>query len=133
MVHEWALAEALVEYLKNHIKSVNGKYVEKLVVGLGKLQSIDREIFSFALTELLKQEGVVVNNIEFVDEDILFKCRRCGYTWRMDLDELDEWIKESIHFVPEAVHSFIKCPRCGSRDFEVVKGRGVRILEIVIK
>ena len=133
MVHEWALAEALVEYLKNHIKSVNGKYVEKLVVGLGKLQSIDREIFSFALTELLKQEGVVVNNIEFVDEDILFKCRRCGYTWRMNLDELDEWIKESIHFVPEAVHSFIKCPRCGSRDFEVVKGRGVRILEIVIK
>ncbi len=133
MVHEWALAEALVEYLKNHMKSINGKYVEKLVVGLGKLQSIDREIFSFALTELLKQEGVVVNNIEFVDEDILFKCRRCGYTWRMNLDELDEWIKESIHFVPEAVHSFIKCPRCGSRDFEVVKGRGVRILEIVIK
>ncbi len=133
LVHEWALAEALIEYLRNYMKSVNGRYVEKLVIGLGKLQSIDKEIFSFALTELLKQEGIIVNSIEFVEEDILFKCRKCGYLWKIDLNEFDEWIRESIHFVPEAVHSFIKCPRCGSHDFEVVRGRGVRVLEVVIR
>jgi hydrogenase nickel incorporation protein HypA/HybF len=32
---------------------------------------------------------------------------------------------EAIHFVPEVAHTYIKCPSCGSPDFEIVEGRGV--------
>ena len=36
-----------------------------------------------------------------------------------------EDVREAIHFVPEIAHTYIKCPKCGSPDFEVVQGRGV--------
>jgi hydrogenase nickel incorporation protein HypA/HybF len=46
-----------------------------------------------------------------------------------DMDIEDD-IKEAIHFLPEAVHAYISCPNCGSFDFEIVGGRGVYIRRI---
>ncbi|HLN88846.1 MAG TPA: hydrogenase/urease maturation nickel metallochaperone HypA, partial [Candidatus Binatia bacterium] len=53
------------------------------------------------------------------------KCRVCNTTWSLDLEKLDKTTAEAIHFVPEVVHTYIKCPHCGSPDFEIVTGRGV--------
>ncbi len=44
--------------------------------------------------------------------------------------ELGENEQEAIHFVPEAAHAFIRCPACGSPDFEISKGRGVWVERI---
>ncbi|HDJ51535.1 MAG TPA: hydrogenase nickel incorporation protein HypA, partial [Thermoprotei archaeon] len=102
---------------------------------LGELQSIDEEILKYALENL--KRGTEVENVEFelVKEEVEFKCRRCSNTWKLsDLrEELSDDIRESIHFIPEVVHSFIRCPRCGSRDFEVVRGRGLYIESIVVR
>ncbi len=130
MVHEWALAEAIVEYVKHRAREDGKKHVRKLVVKLGVLQSIDKEILSFALNELFRDSGLVVDEVVFDEVPVILKCRRCGYEWSPNMD-IDEAIKEAIHFVPEAVYSYFKCPRCGSRDFVIVKGRGVEIGEIM--
>ncbi len=37
---------------------------------------------------------------------------------------------ESIHFIPEVAHTYIKCPKCGSPDFEIIKGRGIWLEKI---
>ena len=37
---------------------------------------------------------------------------------------------ESIHFVPELAHAFLRCPDCDGADFEVVAGRGVVLQEL---
>ncbi len=132
-MHEWALAEAIVEYVKKALREANGEYVERLSIVLGKLQSIDREVLGFALREILRMENICVKELVFRDEDVELLCRRCGYRWVLDLDSFDEWVREAIHFVPEVVHSYIKCPQCGSHDFEVVRGRGVGIGEIIVK
>ena len=39
----------------------------------------------------------------------------------------DDDAAEAIHFVPELAHAFMRCPDCGSPDFEVAAGRGVAI------
>jgi len=39
--------------------------------------------------------------------------------------ELNEDASEAIHFIPEIAHTYIKCPKCRSPDFEVLQGRGV--------
>jgi hydrogenase nickel incorporation protein HypA/HybF len=41
------------------------------------------------------------------------------------LRSLDEEAREAIHFLPEAAHAYIRCPKCGSPDFEILSGRGV--------
>jgi hydrogenase nickel incorporation protein HypA/HybF len=46
------------------------------------------------------------------------------------MDNLDDEVSESIHFIPEVAHSYLKCPKCGSSDFEFMKGRGVWLASI---
>ncbi len=131
MVHEWALAEAIVSYVKQKID--HGRRVKSLRIRLGVLQSIDREILDFALKTILESENIPVEKVEYIDEDVRLRCRRCGYKWTPKLDEVGEQIREAIHFVPEAAYSYFKCPRCGSRDFEIVSGRGLSIEGIEVE
>lgn len=126
MVHEWALAEAIVEYVAQ-LSPGAGSVVEELELRLGALQSIDREVLDFALHELFREKGLVVEKITYSEVEPKLHCRRCGFEWSIDLNSVSETVREAVHFVPEAVHSFFTCPRCGSRDFEVVGGRGVEI------
>lgn len=132
-MHEWAIAEALVEYLNNYIKVNNVRRIKKLVVKLGELQAIDKDILLFSLNELLKIYSIPVEKIDLVDIDAYFQCRKCGHKWGLNDLNLNEDIREAIHFVPEVVFSYVKCPKCGSRDFEIISGRGVEIGEIVVE
>jgi len=128
-MHELALAQAVVmtlveEASKRALNNINAEVV------VGELQSIDMEIFESNLNELKElvyQERKIKINIRIVREEARFKCNRCGYIWRLSDLSIAEDAKEAIHFVPEAAHSYIQCPRCGSRDFEVISGRGVYV------
>ncbi len=130
-MHEWALAEAVLKTSVKIAKDRNIKRISKVEVVLGQLQDVDAEILSFALENL--KEGTLADSavFEFVGEPAEFKCRNCGHVWKLDDVGLeDAVIKEAIHFLPETVHSFVRCPNCGSPDFEVIKGRGVYIRSI---
>ena len=128
-MHEWALAEAIVDY----ITKVSGgkKRFKRVSVKLGELQSIDEEILRFSINEILKADGIHVKELRFGKDPAIFRCRNCGYEWSLKDMEMDEEVKELIHFVPEAVHTYFKCPKCGSRDFEIVGGRGVYVVEVI--
>jgi len=134
-MHEWALADGILKTALEFAEQHNAKSIKKVVIVLGELQDVEQEIVEFALSEMRK--NTIAENAEFIfeEEEAIFKCRDCGHTWKLkDVEkELSGEIREDIHFVPEVVHAFVECPRCGSRDFEVVKGRGVYISEIVVE
>ena len=44
--------------------------------------------------------------------------------------KLNEDESEAIHFIPEVAFVHTRCPKCGSPDFEIQKGRGVSITQI---
>ncbi len=129
-MHEWALAEAIISGVVEYARKAKASEVVKATVVLGELQAVDREVLEFAVSELRKEAPVPIREVEFLDEPVQFKCRNCGFTWGLKDLEVSEEIREYIHFLPEAVHSFVKCPKCGSVDYEVVKGRGVYIRDI---
>ncbi len=133
-MHEWALAEGIIQTVIDYAKKHNAVSVKSIKIVLGELQDIEKEIVEFALNELKKDTIANDAIIEFYEEKAIFKCRACGYTWSLrDVNKkLNPEIREDIHFVPEVVHSFLSCPRCGSRDFEVVEGRGIYIKEIEV-
>jgi Zn finger protein HypA/HybF (possibly regulating hydrogenase expression) len=100
-------------------------------VKIGALQSIDKEILGFALNELLKEYKIEVDNIEILEDQPVLKCNRCGFEWSIDTDSVDEDVRESIHFLPESIYAYYRCPKCGSVDYEILKGRGLG--EVVIE
>ncbi|ALV62551.1 [NiFe] hydrogenase nickel incorporation protein HypA [Thermococcus sp. 2319x1] len=134
-MHEWALADGIVrtaiEFARQHGKD---KVLGMRIV-LGELQDVNQEILEFAINEIKKGTIAEEAEIEFVIEEAEFKCRNCGNEWKLKdvKGGFDERIKEDIHFIPEVVHAFLACPKCGSRDFEVTRGRGVYLAAIKVE
>ena len=123
-MHEWALAEAIIAAAAEVAEKEQLKEVKEITIKVGELQQIEPDILEFALSQL---KPARLKNAKFIIEAAKteLKCRACGNTWVFKRDKLDEESAEAIHFVPEIAHTFIKCPKCGSPDFEIVEGRGI--------
>jgi hydrogenase nickel incorporation protein HypA/HybF len=128
-MHEWALAEAVISTAIKAAEEEGLTEITGIKIKIGELQQIDREIFEFALREIIQPQRPIVRKAktDLEIERAILKCRICDEEWAFGdaLKELTEEQSESIHFVPEIAHVHIRCPRCSSHDFEVVKGRGV--------
>jgi hydrogenase nickel incorporation protein HypA/HybF len=123
-MHEWALAEAVITAASETAKKEGLRKVTEVRISIGEMQQIERDIFCYAL-EQLRQAEFAETKFEVEEEKAELKCRVCGYEWPFDREKLDVASAEAVHFVPEVAHAYVKCPKCNSPDFEVVKGRGV--------
>lgn len=128
-MHEWALAEAVVSTVLEIAKKDGWKKIFEVRIQVGELQQIEREIFDFALS-LLRTPILEKTKFHIDSVPAELHCRVCEHTWELIMDDLDDEVSESIHFIPEVAHSYLKCPKCGSPDFEIMKGRGVWLASI---
>ncbi|HVO40135.1 MAG TPA: hydrogenase nickel incorporation protein HypA [Spirochaetia bacterium] len=127
-MHEWALADAVVEATSSALAGKDPACLRGVTVQIGELQAIDREIFSFALETILAEKPYSPNLFHVETERASFLCSSCGKEWGLDDSPgLGASEKEAIHFLPEAAHAFMRCPSCASPDYRVQKGRGVKI------
>ena len=123
-MHEWALAEAIITSAKEVAEKEKLKEVTEVTIRVGELQQVEAGILRFAISQM---KPPIFKNAKFriLKAKTTLKCRVCETTWQFNLKKLDETTAEAIHFVPEVAHTYIKCPKCGSPDFEIVNGRGV--------
>lgn len=123
-MHEWALAEAVISTASQIAEKEGIKEVIEVKIKVGELQQIELDILEFAISQLKTSKFRNTNfNIETLKAEL--KCRVCGYQWVFSKENLDESTAEAIHFVPEIAHTYVKCPKCGSPDFEILQGRGI--------
>jgi hydrogenase nickel incorporation protein HypA/HybF len=123
-MHEWALAEAVITAAQQIAEKENLKEIREVNIKIGELQQVERDILRFALSQL--KPASFKNTVFHISKaKTTLKCRVCGNTWLFRKSKLDEDTAEAIHFVPEVAHSYIKCPKCGSPDFEIAEGRGI--------
>jgi hydrogenase nickel incorporation protein HypA/HybF len=123
-MHEWALAEAVITAASQIAEKEGLKEVREVKIKVGELQQIELDILDFALSQQ-KEDKLRNAKISIKIEKAKLKCRVCSNQWIFNKEKLDKDSAEAIHFVPEIAHTFIKCPKCGSPDFDVLKGRGV--------
>jgi hydrogenase nickel incorporation protein HypA/HybF len=123
-MHEWALAEAVIMAAQQIAEKEKLREIKEVTIKIGELQQVEEEILLFALSQL---KPASFKNAQFRIKRVktVLKCRVCGNTWLFSKNKLDEDTAEAIHFVPEVAHAHIKCPKCGSPDFEISEGRGV--------
>jgi hydrogenase nickel incorporation protein HypA/HybF len=123
-MHEWALAESIIATVVKVAGEEKLCEVTDVTVRVGELQGVEVPILRFA-TSQLKPESLKSAKFHFLKAKTTLKCRVCAKTWQFSQAKLDLATTEAIHFVPEVAHTFIKCPKCGSPDFEIAQGRGV--------
>ena len=123
-MHEWALAEAVITAAQQIAEKENLKEIREVNIKIGELQQVERDILRFALSQI-KPASFKNAVFHISTAKTTLKCRVCGNTWLFRETKLDEDTAEAIHFVPEVAHAYIKCPKCGSPDFEIAEGRGV--------
>jgi len=123
-MHEWALAEAILKSAKEIAEKEKLKEVTEVTIRVGELQQVESGILRFALSQM-KTELFKNGKFRILKAKTTLKCRVCGITWQFSNEKMDKETAEAIHFVPEVAHTYIKCPKCGSPDFEIVSGRGV--------
>jgi hydrogenase nickel incorporation protein HypA/HybF len=123
-MHEWALAEAILTSAKQIAEQEKLKEVTEVTIRVGELQQVEPQILRFALSQM-KNETFENAIFRILKAKSRLKCRVCGTTWQFNIKKLDKTTAEAIHFVPEVAYTYIKCPKCGSPDFEIVSGRGV--------
>ena len=128
-MHEWALAEGVISTATKFARENNLTKVTEVVVMIGELQQVEHDVLEFAFeqlkTPLFEEASFVLKS-----QEAKFKCRNCGNEWIFKSQGMTEEVSEAIHFVPEMAHVYIKCPKCGSPDFEVSQGRGVWLATI---
>jgi len=133
-MHEFALADAVVKAAVRAAREAGMDRVEKITVRVGELQRIEIDLFEFSLTQVLPAGDPALVGVRFVvePEPVAFHCRVCGCRFgTADLSgEDDPDSAEAMHFLPELAHAFVRCPGCGSPDFDIVAGRGVTLDKI---
>ena len=133
-MHEWALAESILTAAIEEAEKEKLKKITEIKISIGELQQIEKDIFEFALSQLLKDENKKLKNtkIKIEIEKSTLKCKNCGKTWSFNdmKKKLNKDESESIHFIPEVALVYTRCPRCKSPDFEILTGRGVAISSI---
>jgi hydrogenase nickel incorporation protein HypA/HybF len=123
-MHEWALAEAVISTVSQIAEKEGLKEIAEVEIKVGELQQIELDILEFALSQLKTSK---LKNVKFHIRTVKaeLKCRVCGHKWIFGKEKMNEEIAEAIHFVPEIAHTYVKCPKCGSPDFEILQGRGI--------
>ncbi len=133
-MHEWALAQSIVATIASEIEKNGLCKVSRVEVKVGELQQIDLDIFRSLIESVLSTYDLPVDMSQIVvsKDKTTFKCRICGSEWGFadTGDTLTHDEGESIHFIPEVAHIYMRCPGCGSPDFDISKGRGVWIESI---
>ena len=133
-MHEWALAESILTAAVEAAEKEKMKKIKEIKISIGELQQIEQDVFEFALNQIIEEQKDKLKDlkIKIETEKSTLKCRSCENTWKFaDMKKkLDEDESEAIHFLPEVAFVHTRCPKCGSPDFEITKGRGVSITSI---
>ena len=123
-MHEWALAESILSSAMQVAEQEGLREVTEVTVRVGELQQVESPILRFALSQM-KTEFFKNAKFHILKGKSTLKCRVCGTKWQFNIKKFDKTTLEAIHFVPEVAHAYVRCPKCGSSDFEIASGRGV--------
>ncbi|MEA2023803.1 MAG: hydrogenase/urease maturation nickel metallochaperone HypA [Actinomycetota bacterium] len=133
-MHELALADSVVKAALNVADDAGMDRIERIVVRVGELQQIKRDLFEFSLTTVLPSKDARLAGVRFdVSEELVrFQCRACDTEYGRDEAGIDGDGDqgEAVHFIPELSHAFARCPSCGSPDFDIQAGRGITLVRI---
>jgi len=132
-LHEISIAINILAMIEEEFMKIpNAKKIKKIKLKVGALSLIDISALRFALTVASKETPAEGATIEIEPELPRFRCKRCNYEWGMDDADLKSLVGRHgiatiLHMYPDVIVNFFSCPRCGSNNIEILKGRGILV------
>jgi len=111
-----------------------GGKVRSFRIGVGDLAQFDLRLVRQLLADLKKGTPLEGAKVVVEEERSKVKCLSCGSVWyfRELVGPLSKEDREMVHFLPELLNSFSKCPSCSKSFLEITEGRSVRVVEVVL-
>ena len=127
-MHELSLVEGIIQSI-GKLASTNEKQVRGVSVAVGELGQFDLRVIRELLAELKKGTPLQDARIQVRLEKAKVKCLNCKKEWTFDaiVGPLSKDEKETVHFFPELLSTYSRCPSCRSNYLEIETGRSVRI------
>jgi hydrogenase nickel incorporation protein HypA/HybF len=112
-MHEFSVSAEIVRSVLAHVEKEKGEKVLSVQLEIGELALLNVEQVTFWIHQLFK--GTVAEGAKVKVRTIKarIQCESCGYKGGISLDKKDPF----RHFVPYS------CPKCGSFQIKVEKGR----------
>ena len=112
-MHEFSIASDIVRNVLDTAEENKGKKVLSIQLDIGELALLNIEQVTFWVQELLK--GSIAEGAKVKVKTIRARvaCEACGHKGGVSSDQADPF----QHFVP------ISCPKCGSFQMKIEKGR----------
>ncbi len=101
-MHEFSIAQGIIDYIKNYRNSNNVK-VKKVVIKAGIMQQIIPDSLIFFLNILKKENNLEETSFEIRESPVKVRCRECGAIS----------IKNEINII---------CDKCKSYNTELLEG-----------
>jgi hydrogenase nickel incorporation protein HypA/HybF len=135
-MHEWAIAMSVVSSVEKWSLERNSE-VKRVFLSIPSLSMLEVEVLLEAFNTIKKESKVCNAELEVRMRDQNFKCRSCGNVFTLNdiRDQLDPVLRDygeenPLHIVPSLITAFVKCPKCGSHDFEVDSSIRVEGIEV---
>ncbi len=143
-MHEWSVMQAVVESILRFAEMEGLKKVTRVEIAINQIAQLELDILREAYSVLTENTIAQGSEIEITVSPAVFKCNNCGHEWTLNdvLDTLEKEVEQflvideegtadpPLHYMPMLIYSYIKCPKCGSRDFEVKESGSVKIVKI---
>jgi Zn finger protein HypA/HybF involved in hydrogenase expression len=133
-LHEYTIAVGIIEALINYAEHRRVK-VRRFRILVGQLSMLDLDSIQTFVNMLMSKSALDGADYSIEIERAQLGCGTCNAVMSFDemIGDLEGDVRESIHFFPEMVASFRSCKVCGSSDLRVLSGRGVRVVDVVVK
>ncbi len=132
-MHEYSLVQGIIDALEE-MANEKGRRVLSFEVRVGELAQFDLRLVRELLKELKAGTPLEGARVVVRIERSKVKCLSCGSVWRFDdiIQPMAPDEREVVHFFPELLSSYSRCPSCSKSYLEIEEGRSVRIAKVNI-
>lgn len=133
-MHEATIANNIIQIAIKVAEKNRAKKVNRISIIAGELQLLDFEALKFAFKALSQDIPLLEKTkLEITCKPAKFKCLKCGEEWSLKrTTQLNEDNISRIHFTPDLIVNYLKCPKCGFNDFTIINGKELYVKEIEI-
>ena len=130
-MHELTLVQGMLD-LVGETAEREGRRIKGCKIGVGELSQFDEKLIRRLFVDLTRGTPLQGARFSIKRERSNLRCLGCGRVWALkDLaSQLSTHEREMVHFIPELLNSFARCPSCSKGFFEIEAGRSVRIVEV---
>ena len=119
-MHEFSIASEIVQNVLDAANKNKAKKILSIQLEIGELSLLNLEQVRFWIQELFRETAAEGAQVKIKEIKAHLRCHSCQYKGKEHIGDKDFF----SHFTPLA------CPRCGSLEVEIEKGRECMLRKI---